>query len=106
MRLLTRTTVAAGRRRLGAHPPQRRGRPVRGSCEGADRRFELRAENRGVVAEVCRRLDGIPLAIELAAARVPLGVEGLRDKLDQRFHVLTTGRRTSLRRHQTLRAAL
>ena len=76
-------------------------------AQEADRRFELRPENRGVVAEVCRRLDGIPLAIELAAARVPLlGVEGLRDKLDQRFRVLTTGRRTSLRRHQTLRAAL
>lgn len=76
-------------------------------AQAADRRFELRANNRAVVAEICRRLDGIPLAIELAAARVPLlGVEGLRDKLDQRFYVLTAGRRSSLRRHQTLRAAL
>lgn len=76
-------------------------------AKAADRRFELRAENESIVAEICRRLDGIPLAIELAAARLPLlGVDGLRDKLDQRFHVLTTGHRASLHRHQTLRAAL
>ena len=76
-------------------------------AQAADRRFELSAENQTTVSEICRRLDGIPLAIELAAARVPLlGIEGLRDKLDQRFHVLTSGRRASLRRHQTLRAAL
>ena len=76
-------------------------------AQAADRRFELCAENQTVVADICRRLDGIPLAIELAAARVPLlGIDGLRDKLDQRFHVLTKGRRASLRRHQTLRAAL
>jgi DNA-binding winged helix-turn-helix (wHTH) protein len=58
------------------------------------------------VLEICRRLDGIPLAIELAAARV--GVFGLRDlatHLDDRFHVLTSGRRTALPRHQTLGAA-
>ena len=76
-------------------------------AKAADRRFDLRAENQAIVAEICRRLDGIPLAIELAAARLPLlGVEGLLDKLDQRFHVLTTGHRASLHRHQTLRAAL
>jgi predicted ATPase/DNA-binding winged helix-turn-helix (wHTH) protein len=76
-------------------------------AKAADRRFDLRADNMAVVAEICRRLDGIPLAIELAAARLPLlGVEGLRDKLDQRFHVLTAGHRASLHRHQTLRAAL
>ena len=76
-------------------------------AQAANRRFELRDDNQAAVAEICRRLDGIPLAIELAAARVPLlGVEGLRDKLDQRFHVLNAGRRSSLRRHQTLRAAL
>ena len=76
-------------------------------AQAANRRFELRDNNQAAVAEICRRLDGIPLAIELAAARVPLlGVEGLRDKLDQRFHFLNAGRRSSLRRHQTLRAAL
>src|SRR5215471_195482 len=69
--------------------------------------FALTNQNRAAVADVCRRLDGLPLAIELAAARVPLlGVEGLRDKLDQRFHVLTAGRRATLARHQTLRGAL
>jgi predicted ATPase len=60
-----------------------------------------------VVLEICRRLDGIPLALELAAARI--GVFGLRDlaaHLDDRFHVLTSGRRTALPRHQTLGAAL
>jgi predicted ATPase/DNA-binding winged helix-turn-helix (wHTH) protein len=60
-----------------------------------------------VVLEICRRLDGIPLAIELAAARV--GAFGLRDlaaHLDDRFRLLTAGRRTALPRHQTLGAAL
>jgi predicted ATPase len=60
-----------------------------------------------IVLDICRRLDGIALAIELAAARVPLlGLEGLRAKLDDRFRVLTAGARFALRRHQTLRAAL
>ena len=57
--------------------------------------------------EICRRLDGIPLAIELAAARLPLlGVEGLRARLHERFNLLTGGARVVLRRHQTLRATL
>jgi len=73
----------------------------------ADPRFRLTADTLPAVAEVCARLDGIPLAIELAAARVPLlGVEGLRARLDERFRLLTAGARTVLRRHQTLRAAL
>jgi predicted ATPase/DNA-binding winged helix-turn-helix (wHTH) protein len=60
-----------------------------------------------VVAAICRCLDGIPLAIELAAARAAaLGVEGLAARLDDRFGVLTDGRRTALPRHQTLRATL
>ena len=59
------------------------------------------------VASICRRLDGIPLAIELAAARAAtLGVEELAAHLDDRFRVLTGGRRTALPRHQTLRATL
>ncbi|MFL5268284.1 MAG: ATP-binding protein [Stellaceae bacterium] len=59
------------------------------------------------VLEICRRLDGIPLALELAAARV--GVFGVRDlaaHLDDRFRLLTSGRRTALPRHQTLSATL
>jgi predicted ATPase/DNA-binding winged helix-turn-helix (wHTH) protein len=58
-----------------------------------------------VIAAICRRLDGIPLAIELAAARAAgLGVEALAARLDDRFQLLTGGRRTALPRHQTLRA--
>lgn len=73
----------------------------------ADPRFELHEDNRAEVVDICRRLDGIPLAIELAAARVPLlGVAGLRARLDERFHVLTAGARAVMKRHQTLRAAL
>ena len=75
-------------------------------AEALDPRFRLTADNAAAVIEICRRLDGIPLALELAAARLPLlGVEGLRARLDERFHVLTGGARYVLRRHQTLRAA-
>ena len=60
-----------------------------------------------MIAAVCRRLDGIPLAIELAAACVAaLGIETLAAHLDDRFRLLTGGRRTALPRHQTLRATL
>jgi predicted ATPase/DNA-binding winged helix-turn-helix (wHTH) protein len=59
------------------------------------------------VLEICHRLDGVPLALELAAARVDaFGVKGLAARLDDRFAVLTSGRRTALPRHQTLRAAM
>ncbi|MGE5161065.1 MAG: ATP-binding protein [Betaproteobacteria bacterium] len=76
-------------------------------AKAADRRFELAASSADAVVEICRRLDGIPLAIELAAVRVPLiGAEGLRQRLDQRFRLLTAGARSVLRRHQTLRATL
>ena len=55
------------------------------------------------IAAICRRLDGIPLAIEMAAARLAaLGVEELAGRLDERFHLLTEGRRTALPRHRTL----
>jgi predicted ATPase len=60
-----------------------------------------------VKAAICRRLDGIPLAIELAAARIAaFGVEGVGARLDDRFRLLTGGSRTALPRHQTLRATL
>ncbi len=72
-----------------------------------DSRFRLADDNVAVVVDICRRLDGIPLAIELAAARVPLlGVHGLHARLNQMFNVLSGGTRMKLRRHQTLRAAL
>jgi predicted ATPase/DNA-binding winged helix-turn-helix (wHTH) protein len=59
------------------------------------------------VLEICRRLDGVPLALELAAARIDVfGVRELADHLDDRFRVLTSGRRTALPRHQTLGAML
>lgn len=76
-------------------------------ARAADPRLQLTAANVSAIAEICRRLDGMPLAIELAAARVRLlGLEGLRARLDERFQVLTGGTRATLRRHQTLRAAL
>jgi predicted ATPase/DNA-binding winged helix-turn-helix (wHTH) protein len=60
-----------------------------------------------VIAEICARLDGLPLAIELAANRVPLlGLRGLADRLDDRFAILTKGRRTAVPRHQTLGAVI
>src|ERR1700730_11623776 len=60
-----------------------------------------------VVGSICRRLDGIPLAIELAAARAAtLGIEAMSARLEDRFRLLTDGRRTALLRHQTLRATI
>ena len=76
-------------------------------ARAADPQFTLDERNAAIVVTICRRLDGIPLAIELAAARsAALGIEGLAQRLDLRFHVLTGGRRTALPRHQTLRATL
>src|SRR5262249_10495389 len=64
-------------------------------------------DNLSAITAICRRLDGIPLAIELAAARsVMLGPKEVAILLDDRFKLLTAGRRTALPRHQTLRAAL
>jgi predicted ATPase/DNA-binding winged helix-turn-helix (wHTH) protein len=98
--------------------------PVEGSQEedplgyGAVRLFVVRSRASGahvsedrhvaaVIAAICRRLDGIPLAIELAAARATaLGIEELAARLDDRFRLLTGGRRTASPRHQTLRATL
>ncbi|HWL75253.1 MAG TPA: AAA family ATPase, partial [Burkholderiaceae bacterium] len=76
-------------------------------ARAVDRRFVLDASNGPVVADICRQLDGLPLAIELAAARVNLlGVHGLRDRLSNRLQLLTTGSHDVPQRHQTLRAAL
>jgi predicted ATPase/class 3 adenylate cyclase len=69
--------------------------------------FELSDENAAAVGQVCRRLDGVPLAIELAAARVPaMTPADLAERLDRRFQVLAGGRRGAVERHQTLRAAI
>uniref|UniRef100_A0A939M8R2 Winged helix-turn-helix domain-containing protein n=2 Tax=Bradyrhizobium barranii subsp. barranii TaxID=2823807 RepID=A0A939M8R2_9BRAD len=69
--------------------------------------FALDEENLDAVAAICRRLDGIPLAIEFAAARaVMLSPPKIAALLDDRFKFLTTGRRTALPRQQTLRATL
>ena len=69
--------------------------------------FELRDEDAPVVGEICHKLDGIPLAIEFAAARVGvLGVRGLAARLEDHQWALTSGRRTALPRHRTMRAAL
>ncbi len=69
--------------------------------------FVLTAATSPAVAQLCRRLDGIPLAIELAAARVrSLPPEDLVARLDQRFKLLARGSRASLERHQTLRNAI
>jgi predicted ATPase/class 3 adenylate cyclase len=69
--------------------------------------FRVTDENAGTVAEICRRLDGIPLAIELAAARTrSMPLEQLLRRLDDRFRVLTGGSRTALPRQQTLRALI
>ena len=70
-------------------------------------RFELSDSDAPVVADICRRLDGIALAIELAAGRVDVfGLLGVAARLEDRVRLLTHGRRTALPRHQTLAATL
>jgi len=69
--------------------------------------FRVTATNRGDVIALCQRLDGIPLAIELAAVRLrALPLAELTQRLDNRFHVLASGRRGAVPRHQTLRTAI
>jgi predicted ATPase len=82
-------------------------RPFGERAAGARHDFAVSEANVAAVVEVLRHLDGIPLAIELAAARVsamtPAEIAGL---LDERFRLLTRGRRTAVERHQTLRATV
>ena len=74
-------------------------------CWFPSSRWETTAAD--AVAEICRRLDGIPLAIELAAARVKmLSVEEIRARLDDRFRLLTGGSKTAMARQQTLLATI
>jgi predicted ATPase len=69
--------------------------------------FTITGRNRADVIGVCRALDGIPLAIELATVRLrALPLDQMASRLDDRFHVLTGGKRAGLARHQTLRAAI
>ena len=76
-------------------------------ARAAKREFVFSGDTAAAVTELCRRLDGIPLAIELAAARLQVMTPAeVLDRLDERFRLLTGGRRTVLERHQTLRAAI
>ncbi|AJO79176.1 winged helix-turn-helix domain-containing protein [Pseudomonas sp. MRSN 12121] len=69
--------------------------------------FVLREQDLHAVCDICRRLDGLPLAIELAAAQIDaLALVGLQAQLDNCFQLLTQGRRTAVARHQTLKSAL
>ena len=69
--------------------------------------FALDEKNASSVTQICRRLDGIPLAIELAAARIKvLSADEIASRLDDRFSLLTAGSRTAIPRHQTLRATI
>jgi len=72
-----------------------------------DETFRVNNENAPALAEICYQLDGIPLAIELAAARIKiLSVEQIYERLNDRFNLLTGGKRTALPRQQTLKALI
>jgi predicted ATPase/class 3 adenylate cyclase len=76
-------------------------------ARGADPEFDLGADSQASVEEICRRLDGVPLAVELAAAHVDtMDVTEIAARLDDRFRLLASGRRRSVDRHHTMRAAL
>jgi non-specific serine/threonine protein kinase len=76
-------------------------------AKDAEQRFTLTDRNAAAVAHICQQLDGIPLALELAAARMQgLSAERLASRLDEAFRLLTGGSRTALPRQQTLQATL
>jgi predicted ATPase/class 3 adenylate cyclase len=76
-------------------------------ARAANPKFDLTEKNASSIAQICRRLDGIPLALELAAARVGVfSAEQIASRLDDRFKLLTGGSRTALPRQQTLRALI
>ena len=76
-------------------------------ARGFGSELEVTAENAESIGQVCRRLDGVPLAIELAAARLPaMNPHDLAARLDRRFQLLAGGRRGKVQRHQTLRAVI
>jgi len=72
-----------------------------------DRRFVANEDNRAALIEICRRLDGLPLALQLAAARLPmLGAQGVARHLDERFKLLSAGKRDAAARHLSLQAVI
>ncbi|HEY4037775.1 MAG TPA: winged helix-turn-helix domain-containing protein [Burkholderiaceae bacterium] len=74
------------------------------ACDGG---YRFTDDDAPPIADLCAKLDGLPLAIELAAARVPVfGIRGVVDRLDDRFNILTKGLRTAVPRHQTLSAMI
>jgi predicted ATPase/class 3 adenylate cyclase len=76
-------------------------------ARAADTQFALTDDNAPIIADICRRLDGIPLAIELAAARVKvISIPNLAKRLNERFKILTGGNRDVLPRQKTLRALI
>ena len=76
-------------------------------AQASQQGFELRRQDLAPLRDICRRLDGIPLALELAAAQVDaLGVKSLQAQLVNGLQVLTRGRRTAVERHQSMSAAL
>jgi len=76
-------------------------------ARAVDHHFKITDENKAVLSELCRRLDGIPLAIELAAARVNvLSIARLAERLDEALRLSTGGERTALPRQRTMRAAI
>lgn len=82
-------------------------RLLRDRADAVRRNVGFDAETMSTMARICRALDGMPLAIELAAARLrTMSVDQLADRLDDRFKLLTGGSRTSLARHKTLRAVV
>jgi len=99
--------TAAGAGRLDAVMATEAGRLFVERATAAAPDFALTAENAAAVAAICRRLDGIPLAIELAAARVTvLSPQEIATRLGDRFRLLTGGRRTAMPRQQTLQALI
>ena len=82
-------------------------RLFRDRARGHGVNLRLNSQMIGLMRAVCARLDGMPLAIELAAARLrSLSLSDLHERLDQRFRILTSGSRTALKRQQTLRATV
>jgi predicted ATPase/class 3 adenylate cyclase len=76
-------------------------------ASAATQNFRMTNDNASSVAQICHRLDGMPLAIELAAGKIrALSAGQIAQRLDDRFHLLTGGSRTAMPRHQTLQAAI